>query len=80
MSRRTSRRVADSRDPECFENNLGKFFDLLQFTSHSFGSFSPECERHVKVFNSSVENFVEKPHAEFRTARDCNGLLLIAQI
>jgi hypothetical protein len=33
----------------------------------------------VKVFNSSVENFVEKPRAWIQTTRDCKGLILIAQ-
>jgi hypothetical protein len=38
-----------------------RFVSFVQPTSQTFISHSIKCECFVKVFNSSVENFVEKP-------------------
>jgi hypothetical protein len=51
-----------------------------QFSSHTAHVPRRICECSVKVFNSFVENFVEKSRAKTQIVRECNGLLLFAQI
>jgi hypothetical protein len=70
--RRTRRKLFPHRERE-------EIFTSLQVTSQTFASRSGKYQCTVKVFNSSVEIFVEKLLAEIQMTRDCKGLLLIAQ-
>jgi hypothetical protein len=61
------------------EQQSAGIFGREQFANQTSASLTKKYECSVKVFNSSVENFVEKALAKTKIIRDCMGLLLIAQ-
>jgi hypothetical protein len=76
-----TRMISRSQAP-CFRephaNPSQEFFPREQLASQT-SLAATKCECSVKVFNSSVEIFVEKARAQIQIARDSLSLLLIAQ-